>query len=321
MSNVSFNSSVVSKESYTWDDTSFYWDSPISLLNWNSYSFDFFSLSITDSIVSFSDSLSFSFRNRFVQPFSFLVSSSLRFRKFSFLTVSFRDICSFFVKSSFLSSLRVCSFSIYKFNAYFYPNVLFKEVFHSRSLFSFLSLVGLLFTDFKFFFISSFGYSNFFISSVCLSGSGFIISNLSFFSKELSLEDLVSASNRPFGYSNFHEFKVGEYEYQNAIVKLSLNSTNLNYSTAVDSLSLHVDIPDTDDRGVAVILAEVTYVRFNKTYYNPPEDVSISVKGGTTGSIIVPKLIDVDKTGFHVQLQDSSGVLVAGQISWASKGF
>ena len=95
----------------------------------------------------------------------------------------------------------------------------------------------------------------------------------------------------------------------------------MNASTAIDKINLHVDIPDTDDRGVVDIPASETFVEFNKKYYNPPEEVSLSVVGGSTGKVLIPKLIKVTNLGFTVVIHDSYGAIVSGVISWASTGY
>ena len=162
---------------------------------------------------------------------------------------------------------------------------------------------------------------NIMLDTEAFTGFDFVISNLAIFNKEMSFSDFDNMTTKPFGYSNFREFKVGEYTYEKALIRVGVSSSDINFSTAIDKLSLHVDIPDTDDRGVVNIPAAETFVKFNKKYYNPPEDVSLVIKGGTTNSFLVPKLISVTNLGFTVVIHDSSGNIASGAISWASKGY
>lgn len=191
--------------------------------------------------------------------------------------------------------------SVSFFDSRFYDNV---SVYQAVS-----SSVGVLITD------------NILLDSEAFTGFDFVISNLAIFNKEMSFSDFDNMATRPFGYSNFREFKVGEYTYEKALIRVGVSSPDINFSTAIDKLSLHVDIPDTDDRGVVNIPAAETFVKFNKKYYNPPEDVSLAIKGGTTNSFLVPKLISVTNLGFTVVIHDSSGNIASGVISWASKGY
>lgn len=153
--------------------------------------------------------------------------------------------------------------------------------------------------------------SNLYIGKTALTASGF--------------EKLV---NTPGGYETFIEFKVGEYEYKDALVRVQIQSKMPQLSPTAADIVMHVDIPDTDDRGTAYIsdTAEVTKIYFNKHYYTPPE-VNVVVRGGSTGSgIIVPYIISTDKEDsvgryFEVELIDSGGERTTGTISWVSKGY
>lgn len=153
--------------------------------------------------------------------------------------------------------------------------------------------------------------SNLYIGKTALTASGF--------------EKLV---NTPGGYETFIEFKVGEYEYKDALVRVQMQSKMPQLSPTAADIVMHVDISDTDDRGTAYIsdTEEATKIYFNKHYYTPPE-VNVVVRGGLTGSgIIVPYIISTDKEDsvgryFEVELIDSGGERTTGTISWVSKGY
>lgn len=283
-SSVSFLDSVSTFDNYPWNDVFWSWDAPFTVSNWEQVVFDLSKININDSLL-FSEH-SFNRHSVFVAD---KLSMGDAFYNDVVLdiheTVNFDVVCNhgLFYALSFFSSFSFSDASAFSLLMPFFQK---------------LSLID-----------------------ECLSGFDFLISNLSFFTKNYSFNELESAATRPYGYSNFQEFKVGEYDYEKAMIKVTVDSPNLNFSSAIDSLTLHVDIPDTDDRGVSSVNASDTYITFNKKYYNPPEEVALAIKGGVTGTALSPKLVSVDTEGFHVFITDSSGNMVAGQISWAAKGY
>lgn len=155
-----------------------------------------------------------------------------------------------------------------------------------------------------------------------------VLSNLYIGKTALTASGFEKLANTPGGYETFIEFKVGEYEYKDALVRVQMQSKMPQLSPTAADIVMHVDIPDTDDRGTAYIsdTEEATKIYFNKHYYTPPE-VNVVVRGGSTGSgIIVPYIISTDKEDsvgryFEVELIDSGGERTTGTISWVSKGY
>lgn len=141
----------------------------------------------------------------------------------------------------------------------------------------------------------------------------------------LTLADFNSEIERPSGYNTFSEFKVGEYEYQDAMYRLTIKKSNIAANPLVYDYKIHVDIDDVKDRGTADIPAEETKVYFNRQYYTDPE-VVVNVISGTEGKVIIPFITDTsgeDDRGryFKVVLKDTTGAIVAGTISWNSNGY
>lgn len=154
-----------------------------------------------------------------------------------------------------------------------------------------------------------------------------VLSNIGVAAGEMSLEDFMEAVDRPAKYDRFCDFNVGEYEYQKALVRFILVSMAAQAEPVLYDLTVHVDIDDTNDRGIATIAdtSAPTKVRFNKFYYHPPE-VNVTLKGGNTADgWIVPCLIRTDGEDeygryFEVELR-SSGQRVTGTVSWTAKGY
>ncbi len=141
----------------------------------------------------------------------------------------------------------------------------------------------------------------------------------------MTLSDFNSSIERPSGYNVFSEFKVGEYEYQDAMYRLVIKKSNMAANPLVYDYKIHVDIDDVKDRGTAVIPAEETKVYFNRHYYTDPE-VVVNVISGTAGKIVIPYITEAsgeDDNGryFKVVLKNANGSIVAGTISWNSNGY
>lgn len=138
-----------------------------------------------------------------------------------------------------------------------------------------------------------------------------------------SLEDFNKLVNKAPGFTEFIPFKVGEYDYHEALVKIAVRSKADQGKPTINNLTMHVDIPDTDDRGTANITTttDVTRVLFHKHYYNPPE-VNVVLLGGNTGSgVLTPYITTVTKTYFEVEIRNASLNRVTGSISWFAKGY
>lgn len=140
----------------------------------------------------------------------------------------------------------------------------------------------------------------------------------------ITLDEFNRLANKASGYNSFTEFKVGEYEYQDALYRLAVKKKNSASNLLVYDYTIHVDIDDVKDRGTADIPAEETKVYFNRTYYTTP-DVVVIVCGGTEGSVVIPSITGQgeDNRGkyFKIILKDATGKVVAGRISWNSNGY
>lgn len=140
----------------------------------------------------------------------------------------------------------------------------------------------------------------------------------------ITLDEFNRLANKASGYNTFSEFKVGEYEYQDALYRLAIRKKNAASNPLVYDYAIHVDIDDVKDRGAADIPAEETKVYFNRTYYTTP-DVVVNVCGGTEGEPVIPYITEQgeDDRGkyFKIILRNAAGKVVAGRISWNSNGY
>lgn len=150
-----------------------------------------------------------------------------------------------------------------------------------------------------------------------------VISNIAITEGDMSLDEFIEATETAPGYTPFMDFKVGEYEYQEALVRIVINAVAAQTQPSVTNVVMHVDIPDTQDRGTAEITdtSAPTRINFTKLFYIVPE-VNVNLRGGNTGDgVVTPYITEMDKTGFEVQLLNDSGQLVTGLITWQATGY
>lgn len=156
-----------------------------------------------------------------------------------------------------------------------------------------------------------------------LEACGGVISNIAIAEGDMSLNEFNEATQTAPGYTPFMDFKVGEYEYQDALVRIVINAIAARTKPSVSNVIMHVDIPDTQDRGTANITNTTapTRINFTKLFYIVPE-VNVNLRGGNTGDgVVTPYITSMDKTGFEVQLVNDNGQLVTGLITWQATGY
>ena len=164
------------------------------------------------------------------------------------------------------------------------------------------------------------------VFSSLLHGPSGVLYDISFSSGPMTEDEFLNYESTPAGYSPFVDFRVGDYEYKDAMYRFIMQKKKLGVNPMLYDLAVHVDIPDTEDHGNTAVNAETTRVYFNKHFYNPPEVVATSVAGTESGGISVPVVLSTDKSDdagryFEVELQNSEGTLVSGRIAWTARGY
>ena len=133
--------------------------------------------------------------------------------------------------------------------------------------------------------------------------------------------------NQPAGYEHFIPYIVGEYEYQKALVRLSIEAGSAGAEPAVYDAVIHVDIDDTVDRGKTAITdtSKATRIHFSKHYYTKPEVAVALYSGNTKDGAITPNITDIDKDDagyyFEVELLKDDYTRTTGTISWQAVGY
>lgn len=166
------------------------------------------------------------------------------------------------------------------------------------------------------------------VSDAIMENANAVIDMVSFYNGVMNEQTFLERANTVQGYSSFKEFYVGDYEYQKALVRLSVQAEQMNSGINLYNVVHYVDIPDTDDRGTVTITdtTATTKVYFNKFYYHAPE-VSATLIGGNTGDgfmmpvVTNPNGQDENGRYFEMELRDMSGARKMGTVVWVSKGY
>lgn len=137
----------------------------------------------------------------------------------------------------------------------------------------------------------------------------------------LRVSEFEALVQHPAGYAPFRLFHVGDYEYQDAIVRVTMQAGSLGTVPEIYGMVMYVDIDDTVSRGFAHLTAGDNFVAYGKPYYTRPE-VTATLRGGYGGDKGVSVIVDgIDTTGFHVRLVKADGNDAAGVISWTAIGY
>lgn len=143
----------------------------------------------------------------------------------------------------------------------------------------------------------------------------------------MDLEAFKILVNQPSGYEHFIPYVVGEYEYQKALVRLTVEAGSSGAEPAIYDAVIHVDIDDTVDRGTTAVTdaSKAARIYFNKHFYTQPEVTVALYSGNTKDGVVTPNIttIEKDDAGFYfeVELLKESGTRTTGTISWQAVGY
>ncbi|VFQ43852.1 hypothetical protein [Desulfoluna butyratoxydans] len=142
----------------------------------------------------------------------------------------------------------------------------------------------------------------------------------------LVTEDMtgVSAENfakndYPAGMVPWRPFVDGEYEYQDALIRLSVkdNTPGGQTETRLEQEVIVCDVEDVIDAGTAVV-SGVQRVEFNRKFTSPPI-VTPTVR--TCNDFAIPEVVSTDKTGFEIRLRKVDDTNADGSVNWQAKGY
>jgi hypothetical protein len=129
-----------------------------------------------------------------------------------------------------------------------------------------------------------------------------------------------AASDTPYTYSDYVPFIVGDYSLSKARIKIVMTRDNVAQDTKLTVGTISVDVPNVSDSGRINITstAGVTPVVFVRTFYGIPE---VSVTSVSSTAFAQPRISNITRTGFDVELIDVSNSRLTGTASWTALGY
>lgn len=151
------------------------------------------------------------------------------------------------------------------------------------------------------------------------------LASITFSAAPLTDETWAAASASPSGYLAFHPFEVGEYTYQDALIRLLLTTGAAGTDPLLYDVAFHVDIEDTRENGIAECTADApTRVTLTRRFYHPPRIV-LTVLAADTQDLLIPRLLAQSETDgthtFDCELRRTDGTRAEGTVSWMAEGY
>lgn len=139
--------------------------------------------------------------------------------------------------------------------------------------------------------------------------------------KEMTFDAFMKRIARPVGYGLFHPFRVGEYEYEKALVRIGITAGSYGAIPQIYNVVMNVDIDDTVDRGTAQVDAKETAIFYHKHYYAKPEVTVTLQSGNAEDGVLTPEITSIGTESFTCVLRRRDGAAAKGRISWTAVGY
>lgn len=139
--------------------------------------------------------------------------------------------------------------------------------------------------------------------------------------KEITFDAFMKRVDRPVGYSLFHPFRVGEYEYEKALVRIGITAGSYGAIPQIYNVVMNVDIDDTVDRGTAQVDAKETAIFYHKHYYTKPEVTVTLQSGNAEDGVLTPEITSIGTESFTCVLRRRDGAAAKGRVSWTAVGY
>lgn len=139
--------------------------------------------------------------------------------------------------------------------------------------------------------------------------------------KEMTFDAFMKRIARPVGYGLFHPFRVGEYEYEKALVRIGITAGSYGAIPQIYNVVMNVDIDDTVDRGTAQVDAKETAIFYHKHYYTKPEVTVTLQSGNAEDGVLTPEITSIGTESFTCVLRRRDGAAAKGRVSWTAVGY
>ena len=158
-----------------------------------------------------------------------------------------------------------------------------------------------------------------------IGNAGQVIGDIRFYGialNESSYDNILT----PFGYGKWKELVTGDYIYQGAICKYSMQASLTASRPNTRQYKHKVDVPDIYDSGTVTLTKtnQPLFVRFSgdevrKFHIVPELNVNIKSYSGTGATpLVIP--YNVTQEGFYVTMK-VDGAYVDGSVSWSARGY
>lgn len=148
-----------------------------------------------------------------------------------------------------------------------------------------------------------------------------VISDLVVRSDEVTFASFVLtvSNNVPSGYGPFQPFVIGDYDLTRALIKITMTRENEQQDLRLLKGKVFADVPDVRDTGeVNIPVAGTATIVFARKFLAPPK-ITIGILGVAGGGS--HRHFNVTKTGFQLELLDSSGAVTTGYATWHAEGY
>lgn len=154
-----------------------------------------------------------------------------------------------------------------------------------------------------------------------------VISNVLASSQTLTDEKFrqLLTQESPAGFTPFQQFVPGDYEYERALYRVSMQSSSGDRGV-INKLQVDVDVPDMMDRGRVTITPEMaaagpTWVAFTRPFHVPPVPVT-NLMSASEECVVRVLEGSVTRAGFMVFLQRTDNAQrTDGVLTWAAHSY
>ncbi len=150
-----------------------------------------------------------------------------------------------------------------------------------------------------------------------------VISDITVSKKVLDDDGFLAllTSDSPTGYAPFQPFVQGDYEYQTALFRISMNSTSGDRGV-INKLSVVVDVPDMFDSGDNIIDGTTpTRIFFARPFHVAPK-VTLTVQSASDPCTAKLVAGSVTRTYFDCFLERvADKAKIDGALTWAAHAY
>ncbi len=133
----------------------------------------------------------------------------------------------------------------------------------------------------------------------------------------ITLQIAIAKDDGVFG--DWQNFIPGEYAARKYKMRMVINTTNSNVTPVITEFKWTIDMPDRVEKGTNVTIpASAHNITYTKAYQQTPNVVAI-INSPSTGDYSI--ISNQSKTGFTIELFNSTGTRISKNCNWQAVGF